>query len=469
MNTKSALLALFTALPLLANASNFRTVQESGGTFPAGASGLSGKTLHDNVVPGSLQVVVGNCVWNDDGKGGLAFGMPADTVSDEELGRLTTHGSGDCNFKLAKANILPGSVQISINGSVCFRDDCSSNLTPLGISASGSVNYDSGNIVLHFNSMPSSSDVVTASYTYHPFAGSGSICYASGAWSLGLNQTLPANGTVVLRYSYDEDHVDPANGREFVTVEESAGTIRMTGSLVMSGLAGHDNIVPGSMQISAGDFVWTDSGDGSLSLSSSGSGTVLYASGAWTIRNDSGAASSDTLPLTIRYSYYLAPSYSVKFAANGGTGTMAAQKMTVGKAATLRKNAFKRSGCLFLGWAKTKTGAVAYKNGAAVKNLAAAGKSVTLYARWAKKIYRVKFCHTYKDETGKAAVQKFAYGKAKRLAKNKFKRKGYVFQGWAKSKALAKKGKVAFKNRKKVKNLVANGKTVKLYAVWRKR
>ncbi len=161
--------------------------------------------------------------------------------------------------------------------------------------------------------------------------------------------------------------------------------------------------------------------------------------------------------------------FTVKFAANGGTGTMSAQTMHVGKAARLRKNAFKRSGCLFLGWAKTKTGAAAYKNGAAVKDLAAAGKSVTLYARWAKKIYRVKFCHTYKNETGKAAVQKFAYGKAKRLAKNKFKRKGYVFKGWAKSKALAKKGKVAFKNRKKVKNLVANGKTVKLYAVWKKK
>ena len=67
------------------------------------------------------------------------------------------------------------------------------------------------------------------------------------------------------------------------------------------------------------------------------------------------------------------------------------------------------------------------------------------------------------------SAQTMTYGKAKKLSKNKFTRKGYVFKGWAKSKKLAKKGKVAYKNGKKVKNLVTNGKTVKLYAVWKKK
>ena len=66
---------------------------------------------------------------------------------------------------------------------------------------------------------------------------------------------------------------------------------------------------------------------------------------------------------------------------------------------------------------------------------------------------------------GKMAVQKFTYGKSAKLSKNKFKRRGYVFVGWAKK----KKGKVVYKNGKTVKNLVTTGKTVKLYAVWRKR
>ena len=72
--------------------------------------------------------------------------------------------------------------------------------------------------------------------------------------------------------------------------------------------------------------------------------------------------------------------------------------------------------------------------------------------------------------TGKVAAQTMTYGKAKKLSKNKFKApKGKKFAGWATSKANAKKGVVKYKNKKSVKNLVTNGKTVKLYAVWKKK
>jgi lysophospholipase L1-like esterase len=63
------------------------------------------------------------------------------------------------------------------------------------------------------------------------------------------------------------------------------------------------------------------------------------------------------------------------------------------------------------------------------------------------------------------ADQKFAYGKAKCLRKNTFKRTGYAFLGWAKS---AKATKATYKNRKKVKNLSTTGGIVILYAVWNK-
>ena len=159
---------------------------------------------------------------------------------------------------------------------------------------------------------------------------------------------------------------------------------------------------------------------------------------------------------------------TVKFNANGGTGTMRKQVFRRGVAQKLRTNTFKRKGHVFVGWAKSRNGAVAYKNQATVKNFAAAGKSVTLYVKWAKKSYKVKFCHTYKGEKGKMKAQKMTYGKAKKLAKNKFKRTGYKFKGWAMTKSLAKKGRVKYKNKKKVKNLTATGKTVRLYAVWKK-
>ena len=165
--------------------------------------------------------------------------------------------------------------------------------------------------------------------------------------------------------------------------------------------------------------------------------------------------------------------YKVKFNANGGKlpkgKKMKAQTLTYGKVAKLRKNVFTRKGYVFAGWAtskaKARKGKIAYKNRQKVLNLRAGGKTATLYAVWARPTYKVKFLAN--GGRGKMAVQTFNYGKAKKLAANKFTRKGYKFKGWAKSKASAKAGKVAYRNRRKVKNLVTTGKTMKLYAVWK--
>ena len=166
---------------------------------------------------------------------------------------------------------------------------------------------------------------------------------------------------------------------------------------------------------------------------------------------------------------WLPTTYKVAFNANGGKGKMASQTFTYGTSKKLSKNLFTRKGYVFIGWATKKGGAVKYKNAQSVKNLRTDGKTTTLYAVWAKKTYKVAFYGTYKGVTGKMDVESFTYGKAKKLTANKFKRKGYAFKGWAKSKALAKKGTVAYKNKQAVKNLVTTGKTVKLYAVWKKK
>ena len=155
--------------------------------------------------------------------------------------------------------------------------------------------------------------------------------------------------------------------------------------------------------------------------------------------------------------------HKVKFAANGGKGKMATQTMTYGKAAKISANKFTRKGWVFIGWSTKKTGAVVYKNSQKVKNLRSDGKTVTLYAQWAKQNYKVKFYAN--GGTGKMAAQKMVYGKAAQLSANTFKRAGHVFKGWAKTKT----GAVVYKNKKKVKNLVKDGKTVKLYAVWKKK
>jgi uncharacterized repeat protein (TIGR02543 family) len=170
---------------------------------------------------------------------------------------------------------------------------------------------------------------------------------------------------------------------------------------------------------------------------------------------------------------FLSPStYKVAFNANGGKGKMATQALTYGTAAKLRKNTFTRSGYVFIGWSLKKNGAVAYKNAQSVKNLRTDGKTTTLYAKWAKKTYKVAFyANGGKLPKGKKMpAQTMTYGKAKKLPANKFTApKGKKFAGWATSKANANKGIVKYKNKASVKNLVTNGKTVKLYAVWKKK
>ena len=167
------------------------------------------------------------------------------------------------------------------------------------------------------------------------------------------------------------------------------------------------------------------------------------------------------------------PTYKIAFNANGGKAKkkMNALSMTYGASKKLTKNTYTRQGYIFIGWAVSKAnakkGVVAYKNKASVANLTTNGGTVTLYAVWAKKNYKVKFYAN--GGKGKMDVESMTYGKAKKLTANKFTRKGYKFAGWAKTKSDAKNGLVVYKNKKKVKNLITTGKTVKLYAVWEKR
>ena len=162
------------------------------------------------------------------------------------------------------------------------------------------------------------------------------------------------------------------------------------------------------------------------------------------------------------YAKWAKTKYAVAFAANGGTGTMEKQSMSWGKAAKLRKNAFKRKNSVFLGWAESKDGKVVYKNQQAVKNLRADGKTAKLYAKWAADSYAIRFGAN--GGTGTMADQVVRRGAKVRIAANRFARKGHTFRGWAK----AKDGAVVYADRAAVKNLAAAGKTVTLHAKWAK-
>ena len=84
--------------------------------------------------------------------------------------------------------------------------------------------------------------------------------------------------------------------------------------------------------------------------------------------------------------------YTVKFSANGGTGSMTAKKYYWGQENQLPANRFKRTGYTFAGWNTKKDGSgTAYKNRATVVSLSKKdGATVTLYAQWKKNAVKGK-------------------------------------------------------------------------------
>ncbi len=111
-----------------------------------------------------------------------------------------------------------------------------------------------------------------------------------------------------------------------------------------------------------------------------------YTFKGWYTKKSGGSKVSASTKIKKNVTYYArwtANKYKIKFNANGGTGSMATISATYGKNVTLKANGFSRSKQQFLGWAKSKTGSVVYKNKATVKNLVSSnGKTVTLYAVW---------------------------------------------------------------------------------------
>ena len=157
--------------------------------------------------------------------------------------------------------------------------------------------------------------------------------------------------------------------------------------------------------------------------------------------------------------------YTVVFDANGANGSMADQTQYYDKKVQLPLNAFKYSGRVFMGWARSRDGKVKYKDGATVKTLSSRnGAVVRLFARWAVRRYSVRF--NANGGTGSMDDEAFVYGaKAKALTRNSFSRSNHIFIGWSRS-ASAKEAE--FADRQSVQNLTTDGGVVTFYAIWKK-
>ena len=152
-----------------------------------------------------------------------------------------------------------------------------------------------------------------------------------------------------------------------------------------------------------------------------------YTFSGWTVEGATAKNGKFTMPdndVTITGSFS-ANTYTVKFNANGGEGSMADQSFTYDEKQALAANGFTRTGWRFTGW---KLGNTTYTDGQAVSNLTAeANGTVTLEAQWEHILYTLKFVV---DKSGKVyhTEQKY-YGDAITLPKAPEK-EGYRFDGW---------------------------------------
>lgn len=121
-----------------------------------------------------------------------------------------------------------------------------------------------------------------------------------------------------------------------------------------------------------------------------------------------------------------------------------------------------RKGYTFKGWYSDSK----YKNKVTKIKKGSTGNK-TFYAKWAANKYNVKFDGNGATSGKMSTLKSKSYGKSYELTANRFKRKGYTFAGWnTKADGSGK----SYKNKASIKNLTSkNGKTVTLYAQWKKK
>ena len=129
------------------------------------------------------------------------------------------------------------------------------------------------------------------------------------------------------------------------------------------------------------------------------------------------------------YAQWTPHSYTIRYDANGGKGSIADQRMIYDKADKLKANAFTRNGYTWAGWRRDDSASGAqYRNRQDVKNLLPDdGGSTTMYAQWTRNTYTVTFIDGFDGSTiGTVGAE---YGQ-KAEAPTAPSHTGYTPSGW---------------------------------------
>ena len=186
-----------------------------------------------------------------------------------------------------------------------------------------------------------------------------------------------------------------------------------------------------------------------------GGGGTQYINASGTITATSTTFTEDTT----LYAHWTVNKYTIKYNANGGTGTMSSTSATYGIPVMLNGNTFTRTGWTFMGWSTSTSGSVVYDDKQYVESLSSTnGATVNLYAVWSINSYNVTY--DYSTNGGTSASKTTAnvnYGDAIDLSVTASK-SGYTFVGWN-TDPTATTG---------LTSLTMSTNNVKLYAIFKK-
>ena len=251
--------------------------------------------------------------------------------------------------------------------------------------------YSDGSNTLSVNSEPVYADFGKFTVSFDANGGSG---YMSGL-TVGNQYVLPEStftapaGAIFKCWDVNGTEMDPGDA---ITISKSV-TVKAVwyipptsydGALDANGGTGamaNQTIADGAAAVlSENTFTKEDYKFAGWNTSADGTGTSYVDKASITSNL---VALGETVKLYAQWEYV--GSYTVVFDANGGAGTMASQKISRDVEVALSQNAFTNSGYAFMGWNTSADGSgTSYADKAAVKNLADADDSITLYATWEK-------------------------------------------------------------------------------------
>ena len=155
--------------------------------------------------------------------------------------------------------------------------------------------------------------------------------------------------------------------------------------------------------------------------------------------------------------------YTIKFNANGGSGTMEDTVFKSDKNEKIPANKFTQHGKKFVGWNTESDGSgTLYADKATVNNAANPDESITLYAQWTDDTYSIRYDGN--SGSGRMSDETVKVNDKINLMTNAYKKQGYVFVGWN---TKADGSGMSYTDEQEIQGLGSNNETITLYAQWK--